>query len=210
MPQGKSTRQRLLDAAYLILSEDSLSDLSIARVTERAGVSKRSFFTHFTGKDQLLTELASHMRPIDLERYRAWADSCGPAAGVEDRVRAIFERIGALAQQPGWKGSGFIRISAELGDLTGHPVHGVAAAANRDMEAWFVRELRSSGFERVESIARQLVVLVNGLYILQLVHRSDGYAHDAIRLLPSIFAPGRPPAGAPGKTGMRRASAPKR
>lgn len=197
MAQGSTTRQRLLEAAYGILCEDSLSDLNIARVTERAGVSKRSFFTHFTGKDQLLAALAEHMRPVDLDRYRAWADTAGPSAGVEDRIRAVFEQISALCRTPGWRGSGFIRISAELGDLAGHPVHAVVAASNRDMEAWFSDELRVAGYERTDAIARRLVVLVNGLFIVQLVHRNEAYARDVIRLLPALFANGRPPGKPP-------------
>ena len=197
MAQGSKTRRRLLDAAYRILSEESLSDLNITRITEVAGVSKRTFFTHFTGKDELLAALVAHMRPLELDRYRAWGEAAGPSA--ENRIRAVFEQISELAQKPEWKGSGFIRISAELGDLTGHPVHGMVAAANRDLEGWFAHELRAAGYEDADSIARQLVVLVNGLFIIQFVHRNDIYAREVIRHLPALLATGKSATGAPSR-----------
>ena len=181
MPKnGQETRKRLLDAACTLLAEQSLADFSIERISEMAGVSRRTFFAHFPSKDHLLAEVAEHMRPSHLDRYRAWSDSCGPLATIEERLQRIFECITDAALNPKWKGSCFIRVTAELGNQTGHPVHAVVTAANRDMEKWLDAELLRGGYIESDSLARQLVVMINGLLMLQLVTRSTAYGKDIV------------------------------
>ena len=70
-----STRGRLLDAAYRIILEDSLSNLSIDRVSARAGLSRRTFFLHFNSKDQLLAEVLEHVRPAFAVDCKAWSNA---------------------------------------------------------------------------------------------------------------------------------------
>lgn len=179
MPKsGRETRHRLLDSACGILSEESLSNLSVERICEQAGVSRRTFFCHFSSKDHLLAEVVDHLRPTFLDHYRSWTGSCGPSASLEERLLRLFECITNLVSDRTWKGSLFVRVSAELGNMPGHPVHAVVAAAHRDMEDWFTTELRSGGYSEPASIARQLVVMITGLLLLQLVTRSEAYGRD--------------------------------
>lgn len=188
MPKNRAeTRARLLDAACAVVAEESLSDLNIEHISDRAGVSRRTFFDHFPSKDHLLAEVVEHMRPTYLDRYRTWSDSCGPLATVEDRLQKIFECITNAAFNPNWKGSCFIRVSAELGKQTGHPVHAVVTEANHDMEKWFDAELRKGGYMESDSLARQLVVMINGLLMLQLLTRSTSYGKDILRGFKAIL-----------------------
>ncbi|WP_395687332.1 TetR/AcrR family transcriptional regulator [Aestuariivirga sp.] len=182
------TRQRLLEAAETLIAEESLAQLKIDRITERAGVSRRTFFLHFPSKDHLLAAIMGHLRPGYVDRYRALADSRGPDASLEARLVCLFEAITASALDPEWRGSFFIRIASELGHLRGHPVHAVVAAANRDMEAWLADELRTAGHADADGIARQLLVLINGLMMVQLITRSPAYGEDAIRLVRTLLA----------------------
>lgn len=78
-----STRDRLLDAAYRIISEESLSQLSIDRVSERAGLSRRTFFLHFASKDELLAAVLDYLRPAHAARYREWSEALPPGLSVE-------------------------------------------------------------------------------------------------------------------------------
>lgn len=173
------------------MAEESLSDLNIERISDKAGVSRRTFFSHFPSKDHLLAEVVEHMRPTYLDRYRLWSDSCGPLASVEERLQKIFECITNAAKNPQWKGSCFIRVSAELGNFSGHPVHAVVAKANQDMEDWFDIELHRGGYPDSKTIARQLVVMLNGLLMLQLITRSASYGKDIILGLIQILGASR-------------------
>jgi AcrR family transcriptional regulator len=189
----RSTRERLLDAAYHIISEDSLSQLSIDRVTERAGLSRRTFFLHFTSKDALLAEVLDYLRPAEAEKWKQWRESLDPDLGVEDRIYSLFRHFVDSMDAPRWRGSCFVRISAEFADRVGHPVHAVVAAAHHDLEHWLAEELAQGDYAAPSLVAKQLVVLLNGLLITQLVHRDRAYSAAVLCMLPDILASGRSP-----------------
>jgi AcrR family transcriptional regulator len=187
----KTTRERLLDAAYRIISEGSLSQLSIDRVTERAGLSRRTFFLHFSSKDALLAEVLDYLRPAEAEKWRQWRESLDPDLGVEDRIYSLFRYFVEAIDAPRWRGCCFVRISAEFADRLGHPVHAVVAAAHQDLEHWLAEELAQGDYAAPSLLAKQLVVLLNGLLITQLVHRDKAYSASVLCLLPDILASGR-------------------
>jgi AcrR family transcriptional regulator len=172
------TRQRLIEAASLLAAEENVSQLSIERIAERAGVSRRTFFLHFPSKDDLLNAMMDNMLPTYLHRYRTWADSCGPAADTEKRLLCIFEAITSGATDRQWRGCNFTRITFELSNLPGHPVHGIVARAQQDLENWLRNELASNGYVDPEGVARQLLVMINGLLTVQLITRSASYGES--------------------------------
>lgn len=179
MPKSSEpTRLRLLEAASVLVAEESLANLSVENIADKAGVSRRTFFQHFPSKDHLLAAVVEFSRPTYLDRYRTWADTCGPGATIDQRIASIFENITSAAHNPNWKGCCFIRMAAELGSLQGHPVHMLVAAANDDMERWIEAELTKEHYDRPEALARQLVVLINGLLMIQLVTHSTAYGQD--------------------------------
>lgn len=179
MPKSSEpTRLRLLEAASVLVAEESLANLSVENIADKAGVSRRTFFQHFPSKDHLLAAVVEFSRPTYLDRYRTWADTCGPGATIDQRIASIFEGITGAAHNPNWKGCCFIRMAAELGSLQGHPVHMLVAAANDDMERWIEAELTKEHYDRPEALARQLVVLINGLLMIQLVTHSTAYGQD--------------------------------
>jgi AcrR family transcriptional regulator len=161
-----------------LVAEDSLANLSIENIADKAGVSRRTFFQHFPSKDHLLAAVVEFSRPIYLDRYRKWSDDCGPGATIDQRISRIFENITQAAHNPNWKGCCFIRMAAELGSLQGHPVHLLVAAANQDLEKWLERALVSERYDQPAALARQLVVLINGLLMMQLVTHSAEYGQD--------------------------------
>lgn len=188
MPKSSEpTRQRLLEAAAGLVAEESLAQLSIENIADRAGVSRRTFFAHFPSKDDLLAAVVEFNRPVYLDRYRMWADACGADAPIEQRIASIFKGITGAAHNPNWKGCCFIRMAAELGTMKGHPVHGMVAAANLDMEHWLETELASAGYGEAAALARQLVVLINGLLMMQLVTRSTAYGEDISGLVRNLL-----------------------
>ena len=186
-----STRERLLDAAYRIISEESLSQLSIDHVTERAGLSRRTFFLHFSSKDQLLADVLDYLRPAQAQKYRQWTEQLDPGLSAEDRICALFRHAIAESDGPGWKGCCFLRISAEFGDRPGHPAHAVVAESHRDLEHWLAGELTCGGFADAAGLARQLALLVNGLLVMQLVHRNEAYAEAALSMARDMLLSGQ-------------------
>jgi AcrR family transcriptional regulator len=57
-----ATRQILLDATQALLASRSMDALSVDEIVMRADVAKGTFYNHFSDKDALARELASHVR----------------------------------------------------------------------------------------------------------------------------------------------------
>lgn len=187
----RSTRDRLLEAATRIIAEESLSQLSIDRVTERAGLARRTFFLHFSSKDELLAQVLEYLRPAYAARYRQWTEGLDPDLCVEERIYALFRNVVEMISQPGWRGCCFLRISAEFGDRQGHPVHAVVADAHRDMERWLEAELSRGDYVTPGLLAKQLAILLNGLLVMQLVHRTPCYGAAVLCMLPDLLTSAR-------------------
>ena len=79
-------------------------------------------------------------------------------------------------------------MAAELGSLQGHPVHLLVAAANSDLEKWLETELAKEDYDAPEALARQFVVLINGLLMIQLVTHSAAYGQDIGGLVRNLLA----------------------
>lgn len=74
--RSRRTRQALLAAARTILEEDGFDALTMGRVAERAGVTRRSVYLHFASPTDLVNELfdyVSEVEDLDGSLARVWA-----------------------------------------------------------------------------------------------------------------------------------------
>lgn len=188
----KTTRKELIDAATMMLAEESFSQFSMERVATRAGVSRRTLFNHFRNRDEFLTEVLKQLRDSHDMAMHEWSADIPDDLPVETRIRIIFERILEIISHPTWRGSAFIRLSSELADLEGHPIHQIIADAKRDQEKWFERELSRGNYASPSIIAEQLAIVLTGLFQLQLIHRSRRHGLAVLKMLPVLLAAGLP------------------
>ncbi len=80
-----STRaRRLVDAARLLAAESGSSSFTVAEVAARAGVSLRSFYRHFSGKDDLLLALFEEELQLGAKLL---SEALGPARSPLERLR---------------------------------------------------------------------------------------------------------------------------
>lgn len=52
------TRQKIIEAMRTLLQEKAASDINIEEITQRAGVAKGSFYTHFKRKEDVISVIA--------------------------------------------------------------------------------------------------------------------------------------------------------
>lgn len=84
----KANKKVLVDATLITIAEHGITDTSVSRIIERAGLSRGMIHLHFGGKDNLLSEAAKQFS----EEYYATMDreaDLGPDATPEDRILAI-------------------------------------------------------------------------------------------------------------------------
>lgn len=176
-PNGLQTRERIIAAAAKLFYAEGIRATSVDAVAEKAGVTKKTLYYHFQTKDELITAyLASRDQPT-LAYYERWfAEIKGSTA---DKVRGLFRSFAKSADTPNWRGCGFLRTIAELASTPGHPAIKAGAAHKKRFETWMADALARGGVRDAETIARQIVILLDGAATIMLIHRDAAYVETA-------------------------------
>jgi AcrR family transcriptional regulator len=197
MPRdGRLTRSQIVAAADELFYSRGLHAVSVDAIAEKAGVTKKTFYNHFKSKDDLIgCYLEARDRPT-VDRFKAWAGSEG---SVADRMARFFSKLASASQGPHWNGCGFMRATAELTNMQGHPAITAARAHKARCEQWLLDMVTEEGHADAETIARALMVLIDGAVSQILIHRDAKYAISAGFAVRSLVSKAQP-AGQTGRT----------
>jgi AcrR family transcriptional regulator len=129
---SETTRERIISAASKLFYDQGIRAVSVDAVAEKAGLTKRTLYYHFRSKDDLVAAYLAGRDQPNLALFQRWfAEADG---GVPDKVAAIFRNLARAAAHPKWKGCGFLRTSAELANMPGHPAIKIGAAHKKKFE----------------------------------------------------------------------------
>jgi AcrR family transcriptional regulator len=178
MPRSAGdTRNRILSAATKLFYGEGIRTVSLDTIAAKAGVTKRTLYYHFKSKDDLVAAYLEARDQPNLDLFRRWFGEAegGPAA----KVGAVFRNLARSARHPRWKGCGFLRTSAELANMPGHPAIRIGAAHKKRIEDWLRDSFEADGIERAAALARQIVLLLDGSFVAVLLHRDPSYMETA-------------------------------
>lgn len=178
MPRSSDvTRDRIVAAASKLFYGEGIRSVSVDAVAEQAGVTKRTLYYHFQSKDDLVAAYLAARDQPNLELFKRWfAQTEGDIAA---KVRGIFHQLARSARHPKWKGCGFLRTSAELANMPGHPAMRIGAAHKKKFEAWLGEVFAADGIGQGAELARQVLVLLDGSFAVVLLHRDASYMESA-------------------------------
>jgi AcrR family transcriptional regulator len=174
---SNDTRERIISAASKLFYSEGIRAVSVDAVAEKAGLTKRTLYYHFRSKDDLVAAYLAARDQPNLALFRRWfgeADGDLPA-----KVQAIFDHLARNAGHPKWKGCGFLRTSAELANLPGHPAIKTGAAHKKKFEAWLRGIFEEAGIARAAPLARQILLLLDGSFAVVQLHRDPSYMETA-------------------------------
>lgn len=175
--EAPSTRDRIVAAANRLFYREGIRAVSVDAVAAEAGITKRSLYYHFKSKDDLIEAYLAYRDQPNLDAYRRWFDEAGGTTA--ERIEAIFHGLLGTASHPKWKGCGFLRTSAELANLPGHPAIVRGAAHKKKIEAWLTHCLAAEGIDAAEAVARQIILLIDGAFAVVMLHRDPSYLNAA-------------------------------
>ncbi|SMF21856.1 transcriptional regulator, TetR family [Azospirillum oryzae] len=177
MPRYADTRGRIIQAASKLFYAEGIGRVSVDAVAEKAGVTKRTLYYHFESKDDLVAAYLDARDQPNLTQMARWfADAEG---GTGEKVAAIFVSLARSARHPKWKGCGFLRTTAELAAMPGHPAVKFGARHKSAFASWLAEELELGGFEDPQALARRILLLLDGAFSASLVHRDASWFEDA-------------------------------
>lgn len=152
-----SSRDRLLDAAAELIYRQGVGT-GIDALCKAAGVSKRSMYQLFDGKDEVLAAALARQEP----RLTALlVPPPGEPAAPRDRILYVFRRLEEAAASPDYRGCPFLAAQVELKD-PGHAASAVAARSKQGLSDFFEAEAAAAGVAEPGLLARRLAVVYDG------------------------------------------------
>ena len=174
---GTPTRERIISAANALFYNDGIRGVSVDAVAAKAGVTKRTLYYHFKSKDDLVAAYLAARDQPNLALFRQWFAEADD--GLPAQVERIFRNLARSARHPKWKGCGFLRTSAELANMPGHPAMKIGAAHKKKFEEWLRATFASAGIAHPSQLARQILLLLDGSFAVVLLHRDPSYMETA-------------------------------
>jgi AcrR family transcriptional regulator len=169
-----SAREKILKAAAHLFYLEGVRSVSVDAIAERAGVTKKTLYYHFASKDELIAAYLTLRDQPNLEVFTRWLAEAEGA--MPERIEAFFVRVAEAGKHPKWRGCGFLRTTAELANMPGHPARLVGACHKKKVEHWLEQQFRGEGIAEPCILARQISVLIDGSFSAMLVHRDPSYA----------------------------------
>lgn len=86
----QATRERMLDAAAVVLAREGIQGASVEHICEQAGFTRGAFYSNFSNKDELVMALFEREREAMLSRMREAAE---PAELLGDDLTVVIGTI---------------------------------------------------------------------------------------------------------------------
>jgi AcrR family transcriptional regulator len=152
-----SARDRLLAAADELFYEEGIHTVGIDRVIDRAGVAKATLYSVFGSKDELIRAYLTARHVARQERLR---NGLARYETPRERLLGVFDVLGELFAQPGYRGCAFLNASAEAS--AGSAVEEVSGQSRTWVRSLFTELSQAAGAADPERLAQQLVLLYDG------------------------------------------------
>lgn len=168
-------RERLLTAARELFYADGYG-VSVDAIAERAAVAKPTVYAHFGSKEALI---AAVLQFVDEEWFAELGAELERRAGdPHAQLLAPFDLLVQDLPDPAYHGCILINTAATF-CTPGHPSRRALAAHHERMLELFERLAADAGAARPDDLARQLLLLYNGVKAQGLADTSGAAAHDA-------------------------------
>ena len=180
-----SPRERLIEAGLKLFYREGFHATGIDAVIAEAGVAKKTLYTHFKSKEDLILAV---MRRRD-ELYRSWfmREVEKRSTSPEKRLLACFDVIGGWVKSKQFYGCACINASAEFADKN-DPVHRVAAEHKQFIMSYLESIARAAQVQNPGLLARQLLVMIDGAVVVAQVTGRSGAVADAKRAAEVVIA----------------------
>ena len=173
---GKQVMQeRILETVDSLFYRDGIRAVGVDKITAEIGISKRTLYNYFPSKDHLITAyLARRLLPISISER--------PAA---EQILESFDQLERSLADDGFRGCPFVNAVVELNDPD-HAANEVALAFKNHRRTWLLELLGRLQIPHPESLAMQVMLLIDGAIAAVVVRRDRKVvraARDATRVL---------------------------
>src|SRR5262249_1909870 len=132
------TRERLIESAQDLFYREGFHAVGLDRLLAEVGVTKTTFYNHFTSKEDLILEV---LRTRDRWWRNTFARRLAERAGDEPgaQLRAVFDVLDEFINSDTFNGCMFVNVAVEF-PLPHTPAHR-AAAEHKELMGALLRDL---------------------------------------------------------------------
>ena len=150
--------ERLLETASDLFYREGIRAVGVDTVSERAGVSKRTLYNRFGGKDGLVAE---YLRRRD-EGWKAYLRGATEAVvEPKEKLLAVFEAYEEWLVGEDFRGCAFANAAAEIPDPD-HPARVVARRHKEGIEEHLAALAKEAGFDESEDPRKAAAPVARG------------------------------------------------
>ena len=174
----RTTRTRLIEAARERFYRDGFGGVGIDQVLGDVGISKTAFYNHFESK----TDLMLAVMAVQDEWLRGQFRSAIERADREPREQllAVFDIVDEILHLEGFRGCFFVNVAMEF-PLPHDPPHVAAANNKRAIHDLVFGITKRLDVDEPETLARQIVLLMEGAYVSRHVIGDEDAGAEARR-----------------------------
>ena len=188
MARGTQLEHDVLEAVGQLIYREGINATGVDRLSEVAGVSKRTLYQRFHSKDELVGRALAatdvHLAELLLQPGEA---AIASGAGGAAAIRAVFKGLRTAVTSDAFRGCPFVNASIELTDPD-LPAQDAIRTHKERVRAWFESAARADGLGKPAALSRQLMVVLDGFYVDSVMHPDQDVAGDTVAVIDALLA----------------------
>jgi AcrR family transcriptional regulator len=182
-------KEHLISVAAALFNELGYHQCGIDEIMRLSGVSKTTLYKYFPSKEHLVLEVLQRRSKTLLDQTRARIEARReqePSARPHTRIVVILEIIEEWIQGGSFFGCNFVRAAAEYGDPK-DPIRVHAASHKGRLRDIVAEQLSELPAARRESVAEQIMVVIDGAITTAQVRRRGDVIESAKQIVAAIL-----------------------
>lgn len=178
-------REHLIDTAISLFCEHGYHATGIDRILKEAGVSKKTLYTHFRSKEELIMAVLRKYDGLFRNDFMRKVDHLGNSP--LQKLTAIFDVAQEWFSQKQFFGCMFINAVGEYSEADS-PIRGISKQFKRSMRDYIKALCVQAGFKEPDTLADELALLFEGATVTAQVSQNTEVAGTAKRIAEQLIA----------------------
>jgi AcrR family transcriptional regulator len=177
-----AVQDKILQTAEQLIYSNGIHAMGMDLLVRTSGVARKSIYRYYATKDEVAVQALS----VRDERWMHWFRSeTDQAVTPEARILKMFSVLKSWFESEGFRGCAFINTAGEIGDPA-DPIRQLAKAHKQKLLDYALELCEQLNAEHPETLAKQLLILIDGAITLALImgdHNAADSAQDMAQLL---------------------------
>ncbi|MGR6981976.1 TetR/AcrR family transcriptional regulator [Testudinibacter sp. P27/CKL/0425] len=155
-----SKRNQIIEFSYEIFYQNGFHACGVELLAQNAGITKRTLYSYFDGKDDLIAASLSHRHEQFIVQMQETLDAYPP----EETTVAYLAFLQNWIESADFYGCMFINACAEYSDAQ-NPLHQQAKAHKESVKNILLIRFQETGFRQAQTMADLLFIGGEGLIV---------------------------------------------